>query len=131
VTSTILSSERWTHELVGGVDGYSLSGISATDIPIPSVTDSALRAARGRADRLTLRASSTARLGNPDSVAASLTFGAEHSTARENLVTPLPARQGAGGRAETRETSTTTTWWSNSGLLAQGQLALRNAAFIT
>lgn len=129
-TTTLLSSERWTHLFVAGLDGYKLSGISTEDVPIPSVTDSALRAAQGRADRLTLRASSTIRLGNPDSLAGSLTFGAEHSSARERLDTP-PVGNGQTRLPSSPFANRSTTWWTNSGLLAQGQFAYRNRAFLT
>jgi iron complex outermembrane receptor protein len=33
-------SERWTHQLVAGVDGYSLSNVTNELTPFPSVTDS-------------------------------------------------------------------------------------------
>jgi iron complex outermembrane receptor protein len=134
-TATLQTSPRWTHVLVAGVDGYRLAGVASEGLLVPSATDSALRAARGSADRGTLRLSSTARYGDDAARAFTLTLGAEHSTARErsngegsHLVAPaahgyLP--NGSSGAAGG------TTWWSNSGVLAQGQLAVHNALFVS
>lgn len=82
-TVKFAASDRWTHTLVAGVDGYVLSNVANEFTPIPSSVDSALRAARGAADRTTLRASSVMRLGRVEQLAASLTFAAELSALRQ------------------------------------------------
>jgi hypothetical protein len=134
-SSTIQASDRWTHVLTAGVDGYRLAGVVSEGMLVPSATDSALRAARGGADRGSLRLSSTARLGSPETRGLSLTLGAEHSTAREQTNgagTRLQARgRPMGGGPGPTSTQPGTTWWSNTGVLAQGQLSLRNRLFVT
>ena len=148
-TVTLLGSDRWTHALVAGLDVYRLAGVSTDGIPVSSPTDSALRTARGGADRATLRLSSTARFGAGEARSGALTFAAEHSTAREQsngeagaLLMPRDPRYGSGDTTggPTPPDSTApydrdahaggTTWWSNTGVLAQGQLALANALFL-
>ncbi|MDB4905402.1 MAG: TonB-dependent receptor plug [Gemmatimonadetes bacterium] len=148
-TLTAHSSDRWTHVITAGVDGYRMAGMSADDLLVPSAADSALRAARGSADRLTLKASSTQRFGAPESNGLSLTYAVDHSAAREtsngwgNLIVPDDWRARAdsnmrhGGddhmppAATLAESGSGTTSWSNTGVLAQGQLALRNTLFIS
>jgi iron complex outermembrane receptor protein len=120
--------------------------VAAAGRLVPSAADSALRAARGGADRATLRLSSTAGLGTPEVRALTVTVGAEHSTAREEtngegtwLATEPPTHGAAGNAGNiasgptpvTAAAAAGTTWWHNTGLLAQGQLTLRNAAFLT
>jgi iron complex outermembrane receptor protein len=134
-TATLHSSTRWTHALTAGVDGYRLAGVAAEGMLVPSVIDSALRAARGGADRLTLRANSTARLGDPSTRGLAVTFALEHSTARETT-------NGAGSRlavhggpaygayAPTQSGTRATSWWSNTGVLGQGELSLGNSLFV-
>jgi iron complex outermembrane receptor protein len=138
-TATLHASERWTHVAIAGVDGYRLAGVSAEGLPMASMADSALRAARGGADRASLRLSSTARVGDPAARALTVTVGAEHSTARERtnsagtlLVARAGAPQAVGGtpRLPSGDT-TTTTWWSTTGALAQAQAALGDAVFLT
>jgi iron complex outermembrane receptor protein len=132
-TAKLLASERWTHTLVAGVDGYSLSNVANEFTAFPSSADSALRAARGSADRTTLRVSSVARFGEPERAAATLTFAAEHSALRE--VTPIVDWGG-----ETRGTRTpgslqgetsSVQWLSDAGVITQADIALRNAFFLT
>lgn len=140
-TATLQSSERWTHAVTAGVDGYRLSGVSADGMPLPSATDSALRAARGGADRATLRYSGTRRFADPERQGASLTVGVDHSTARENSsglgeqLAPRPRGSGPGDSLFARLGSATTqgdvTWWSNTGLLTQAQVAVQGSLFIS
>jgi iron complex outermembrane receptor protein len=102
---------------------------------VPSSIDSALSAARGGADRLTLRGNSTARFGDPATRGLALTVGLEHSAARETsndvgsrLV--VRARPIGSEYLPTVTGATTTTWWSNTGLLGQGELSLGNSLFV-
>jgi iron complex outermembrane recepter protein len=125
------ATERWTHTVIAGLDGYQLSGVSSDWTTMPSQSDSALRAARGNALRATLRASSTVQLGDvsANGDGPKLTLAVEHSSAREQtnsfvsrLATHSPGTEPPPG---------TTTWWRNTGALVQGEWALRNALFLS
>jgi iron complex outermembrane receptor protein len=63
-TASLMASDRWTHSVTAGLDGYRLRNVATDQTPIPTEADSALRAAQGGADRITVRASSVARLGS-------------------------------------------------------------------
>ncbi|HEU4628963.1 MAG TPA: TonB-dependent receptor [Gemmatimonadaceae bacterium] len=127
VTGTFAQSARWTHTAVVGVDGYRLANVAYEGGPIPSATDSALRAARGGADRATLRVSSSGRFVPNDQVSATLTLLAEHSALRERTEMALTAL----GRATPGYDPTSAAWRSNTGLSAQGSVALREALYVT
>ena len=106
-TATFSTDRHWTHALTLGIDGYRLSGDATTALtPVPSVIDSALRAARGGADR------------------ATLTFAAEHSSLQQHAVGnglyPL------GGR-----NAQYSGWQSNSGVVSQLDASWRGALFAT
>ncbi|MDF2772087.1 MAG: TonB-dependent receptor plug [Geminicoccaceae bacterium] len=134
-TLTVAPNDRWTHAAVIGVDGYRLRNPSVTDGPIPTPIDSALGAAQGGSDRLTARVTSTARFGVLETVAAALTFTAEHSAAREqSLITTTAVSSGSGVRpgdqvVQTR--ATLTGWRANSGVVAQANASLWNHAFLS
>ena len=140
-TATLQASEHWTHAATAGVDGYRLSGFSTDGMLVPSATDSALRAASGGADRITLRMSSTRRFGDADTHGISLSVGAEHSTAREHsagIGEHLAQRHAEGGdglergeRMREPLPAAEDSWWSNTGALTQAQVALGNALFVT
>jgi iron complex outermembrane receptor protein len=146
-SATFQQSDEWTHALTVGIDGYRLSGLTANTMPLPSSTDSALRAARGGADRVSLRYSSTRRFAAPDSNGVLLTFGAEHSTARENTTgmgdhlaprpdAPSSSGEGPGGSTTYDDVSAGlpdagVTWWHNSGLLTQAQVTMGGSLFLT
>jgi iron complex outermembrane receptor protein len=112
--STIINDGgRWTHSILAGVDGYDLSHGSDTAGPFPFGVDSALRAAEGRGDRLTLRASTTGRISDADAVLpTAITFGAEQAVLRQ---------QGIG----------TTSWNHNTGIFSQLSTAWHNSVFVT
>ncbi|MEO7083348.1 MAG: TonB-dependent receptor [Gemmatimonadaceae bacterium] len=82
-TATLSSSERWTHTFVAGIDGYRLANVETSFTAIPSVADSALRAAQGGADRATFRASSVFQLNGGEPTHATFTVSAEHAVLRE------------------------------------------------
>jgi len=121
-TGTLFTGERWSHALTVGIDGYRLSGDpTATLTPIPSALDSALRAARGGADRATLRASSEGRFGAPDGVAATVNFAAEHSMLQQRSaydMMPAADRSYSG-------------WETNSGVIGQADASWRSALYAT
>src|SRR6185295_18805280 len=56
LTGRLVQNERWTHTLTAGMDGYTLAGEAMSASPVVSPSDSALRDARGEAERVTLRA---------------------------------------------------------------------------
>jgi len=140
---TLQGSPRWTHALIAGVDGYRLAGVAADGLLVPSAVDSALLAARGGADRASLRLSSTAQLADSAGRRLTMTLGAEHSTARErtNGAAVRLAPRGENGAeapsdsagAPPRPSSDAggTSWWSSTGVLAQGQLGLGDRIFLT
>lgn len=138
-TVTYAPSERWTHALVVGVDGYSLSNVANDFTPFLSSADSALRAARGAADRTTLRASSVARVGSPDRLAASFTLAAEHTAMRQETPSIQLGRgarmhgpdMGPGGGMARAMPVTSVDWFSDLGLTTQADLALRNTWYLS
>jgi iron complex outermembrane receptor protein len=78
-SATIIQSERWTHALVAGLDASRLSNLADYNTPLPSATGPDLGTAGGSANLTTLRASSVAKLGDAESVGATLTFAGEGS----------------------------------------------------
>ena len=144
-TMRAMQSERVTHTLVLGVDGYRLRGVGLDGMAIPSAADSALRAANGGADRATLRVGTT-RLGGNDLVSTSLTFAVEESVLRSEtsglLAPPDTASSGSGssgpgpggGGSDDREhrgEGSGVAWRSNTGIIAQGTAALVGIAYFT
>jgi iron complex outermembrane receptor protein len=124
-TATYVSNETWTHALTLGLDGYRLSGDAmATLTPVPSVADSAIRAAWGGADRATVRVSSVARAGDASGMAATLTVGADYS-----------ALQQSGAVADAYSLGSRALGYSglqgSGGMVAQVDASWRNALFAT
>jgi iron complex outermembrane recepter protein len=120
--ATIASQSRWTHRLVAGLDGYRLDDVAGGGL-LPSASDSALRAARGGADRLTFRASSSTQVGVPSLVAATITLSAELAALRE--ASDDAARNAAAPFFDP------VTWRHNEGLVAQSVLSVRDALFVS
>ena len=121
-TASLFVSEAWTHALTIGVDGYRLSGDASSLLtPIPSAADSALGAARGGADRATVRASSEGRFGSAASAATTLSVAAEHSVlSQRSDGAPL------GGRF-----SSYAGWQTSTGVVGQVDASWRSALFAT
>ena len=144
-TATLQQDDDWTHAATLGIDGYRLSGTVGDPTPLPSVSDSALAAARGGADRITIRLSSTRQLGGDVRDPSNISFGLEHSSAREQssgLGTELaPRDEGQGERGieqvsradilAAQAAATSSSWWSNTGLYSQAHLALTPALSVT
>lgn len=122
-------SDRWTHSIVAGVDGFRLNNVAADGVPMPSAVDSALRAAGGGADRATLRASSVARVGGADRAAATLTLAVEHSALRE--IAPADRDGDARLDAARAAASEITMWRNSTGFIAQSDASFRDALFVT
>ena len=144
-TATLQQNDDWMHAATLGVDGYRLTGTAGDPTPLPSLSDSALAAARGGADRITMRLSSTRQLGGDARDKSSIGFGLEHSSARESssglggVLAPRIEGQGERGSAlvarrdiqAAQSTATTTSWWNNTGLYSQAHLTLASALSVT
>ncbi len=128
ITAHFAQSDRWSHSLVTGVDGYRLANVSTNDVPIPSAAESALHAAAGGADRGTLRLSSAGTFGGDGPAAATMTFALEHSALRErSLGAPI-----VNGRAgQTSRNTVTTLWRNNTGITAQSNASFFDALYLT
>jgi iron complex outermembrane receptor protein len=55
VTAVEAGLHTWTPSVTLGIDGYRLTNVAFARVPTPNASDSALRDARGGADRLTIR----------------------------------------------------------------------------
>lgn len=141
-TAAIMPDARWTHSAVIGLDGYRLANVAVDGGPIPTPADSALLAARGSADRASVRLSSVARFGSDDRRAGSLTFALDHSRLYEttaagemHFVQSGGGGPGGGGPgpgpapevAELRSSVNRTT----TGATSQADLSFRNRLFLT
>jgi outer membrane receptor protein involved in Fe transport len=145
-SATIASSERWTHMFVAGIDGYRLANVETSFTAIPSMADSALRAAQGGADRATFRASSVYQLNGGEPTHATFTMSAEHAVLREatqygELVeasehAPRPSMRAyrAGSPVTTTNPAGVTNvvgWQNSTGVTGQLNAALDDRLFLT
>ena len=121
----------WTHNLVVGVDGYSLNNVADAMTPIPSAVDSALRAARGNGDRYTIRGSSVARLGTEGETEGTLTFGLEQSVLRQTSTVTTSVMATQGQKYATAVDGLVETWNHDTGLLSQLNMSWDNNVFLT
>jgi outer membrane receptor protein involved in Fe transport len=119
-TITFSKSERWTHSLVAGVDGYELDNVANIASPLPTPLDSALQAARGGATRVTLRGSSMARVGDAATNSGTVTFAVEHSNLRKDA-----PEEFLGGFRQV------VSWQNNTGLIGQFNGSFAERAFLT
>lgn len=124
-TATLLTGGRWTPTFTVGVDGYRLANVPNDLAPVPSSLDSALHDARGGADRATFRAAFVGPFALASRESLTITLAAEHSMLRETV-----AGVDVGGGGITRRADLIA-WRANSGLVAQGDLALRHAVYLT
>lgn len=107
--------ERWLYAFVLGLDGYRLDQVPLQG-QIRTPSDSALLAASGGADRLTMRISGTAQFGEGDGARAALTLGADQSVLRD-ATNGLPTFPFPGG-IDLQESA----WRNSGGLMAHGDL---------
>ncbi len=124
VTSTLLSGTTWTPTFTAGIDGYRLSNVPNELGLIPSTLDSALHSAQGGADRVTFRSSLVGHYGLGVGRSLAMTFSAEHSRLWETLA----QSDASTGQAGTRDYITSR---GNSGVVAQGNVALHEAVYLT
>lgn len=135
-TAAIMPDARWTHTVVLGLDGYNLANVAVDGGPIPTPADSALLAARGRADRVSVRLSSVARFGTDDHRSGAITFALDHSrlhemtSAGEIHVGQSGPGPGPGPGFEVDEWSRTA-YRSTAGASGQADVALQNKLFVT
>jgi iron complex outermembrane receptor protein len=122
MTSTLLSGTRWMPTFSAGIDGYRLSNVSIDQQIIPSALDSALRSAVGGADRMSFRTSLVGEYGLGQSNSLTLTFAGEHSVLQEVTTPASSGSSDFAGAASFR---------SNTGLVAQGNVALHDAIYLT
>ena len=122
---------RWSHTLLAGIDGYHLKNVADNANPISTVLDSALRASQGNGDRVTLRASSVARLGAEDGPQGTFTVGIEQSVLRQasSITTQMPGP--AGQKYYSAVDGVAETWNHNTGLLSQISTSWDDAIFLT
>jgi outer membrane cobalamin receptor len=108
--------ERWLSAFVLGLDGYRLQHMPLEG-QIRTTSDSALLAASGGADRLTMRVSGTAQFGDNNGPRATLTLGADQSVLRDATsgLSSWPLPGGAIGDF---------TWRNSGGLMAHGDVTL-------
>jgi iron complex outermembrane recepter protein len=123
-SASFAPNARWTYSATAGIDGYSLSNVSTEHTPVPSVADTALRAASGSAVRGILRLNAVTDVGSRDDIGANFTFAAEQSTLWDRTLREFDDQSSADdefirGRS------------SNSGLLAQTTVTIKNTAFLT
>lgn len=129
-TATLFMPGRWTPSFVAGIDGYRLANVPDDLAPVSSATDTALHAARGGGDRGTLRASLVGQYDFAGRNALTITLAAEHSTLRETEPGG-PILDGAGNPIGTHVAGDAVAWRRNTGLIAQGNLAINDALYLT
>ncbi|MBV9879746.1 MAG: TonB-dependent receptor plug domain-containing protein, partial [Gemmatirosa sp.] len=129
-TATHPVGDRWTHVVTAGMNGYRLTGLSVDAVAVPTALDSALRAARGGADRGTLRASSAARLGGSGPLTGTLTVVGDYAVLREATATDGPAPSPLTGTAMTGTTAAPI-WLQTVGVSAQAGAVWKDALFLT
>jgi iron complex outermembrane receptor protein len=129
-TGNVVAGERWTHAATLGLDGYRLAGVDDDLIPIPTVADAGVRAAHSSGDRATLRVSSVTQQPVGKQALLGLTFAAEHSVLFERSDEPAMVawQPGAPVRPALADVSSS---WSNSGLIAQANLSLRDTWYFS
>jgi outer membrane receptor protein involved in Fe transport len=133
VNARFMQSSRWTHAVVVGLDGYRLTDVFDEVRTIPLPADASLQSVRAAADRGTLRVSSVASFGSDDRASAALTLAAEHSMLREgsdprdSFGRPPGPDSGPAGEPG----AYTASWRSNSGIVAQTNVAWRESLYLT
>ncbi len=122
---------RWSHVVTAGVNGYRLTGLAVDAVAVPSSVDSALLAARGGADRGTLKASSVARLTGDGPWSATVTVGGDWSLLREATAASVSRAAGGPGTSTTAVGTTDPLWLNTLGVSTQATVAWRDALFVT
>jgi len=130
-TLKLAPAGHWTYTLVAGMDGYRLNHLADSTEPFPPAVADPLERSRGGADRGTLRASATTRLGADRPLQADVTLAMEHSVLREQFTERTLRTPGQGERWAVEEMAPRETWRHDTGVLAQAAGSWRNTAFVT
>ena len=131
-SGTFATEGSWTHTVVGGVDGYSLNNVADAAGPFTTAVDSALRAARGNGDRVTLRESSVARFGTSGVSEGTVTLGIEYSVLRQATATVIGQTAPTAGQLyPTAIEGLRETWNHNAGFISQLGVSWRESVFLT
>lgn len=130
-TAALATEGRWTHTLVAGLDGYHLVNVADATNPVPSPLDSALRAAQGNGDRVTLRESSVAHFGEEGQPLTTLTLGVEQSVLRQAGTVLYQAPSVPGEPYRTALDKVVEAWNHNTGILSQVSTSIDDALFMT
>lgn len=127
VTGTVHSSARWTHRGTLGLDSYALDGTPGGIAPLPSSSDSALRAAQGAATRVSARASSAGTWRGAQ-WRRTLTLSTEHALLREATSNAVLARPGS---LVPLEGDNSTVWRQTNGIVSQLDADWQDRWFVT
>jgi iron complex outermembrane receptor protein len=131
-TATVATGGRWTHTALVGLDGYSLRNVADVSGPFSIGGDSALRAAQGTGDRVTLRGSTTGEFGDVDGVAPlRLTFGVEHAVLRQVRAVSTVAPATGVSRYGTAIQTEAESWNHNTGVFSQLSAQWANTLFLS
>lgn len=131
-SATFATEGQWTHNVLVGLDGYSLRNVADVSGPFSFGTDSALRAAQGTGDRVTLRGSSTGEFGDVDGVAPlRITFGVEHAVLGQVRAVSSEAPPVDGARYGTAVQAEAESWNHNTGMFSQLSAQWANSLFLS
>ncbi|MDB4917802.1 MAG: TonB-dependent receptor plug [Gemmatimonadetes bacterium] len=130
-SATFATQGRWTHSLLAGIDMYALNHVADSSGPFTSAVDTALRAARGNGDRITLRESSVAHFGGDDEAQGTLTLGIEQSVLRQGTWQTIHVTPGPGSAYGTIVEGLVDTWNHNTGVLSQLSGSWKDALYLT
>ncbi|HZE07822.1 MAG TPA: TonB-dependent receptor [Gemmatimonadaceae bacterium] len=131
-SATFIQNERWSHAIVAGFDGSRLRNLADYHTPLPSAAAPDIGTAGGSANLVTLRASSVAKLGDPDRLGASVTLSGESSLLsfepQPDTAPPTPgvAPQAPIQRRTVAGVAQTNLSWADAGFLATGLRLERN-----
>jgi TonB dependent receptor/TonB-dependent Receptor Plug Domain len=129
--------QRTVDSFVVGLDGYRLANVQTNYTPVPSIVDSALRAAQGGADRATLRATRVYHFWSDAPTRGSLTLSAEHTTLRASTVSSpafIVGTRDPGSPSSPiaqQASEQLVTWQNSTGVTAQANATIDNALFFT
>ncbi len=129
LTGTLYTESRWTHRAVLGLDTYALDGSSGGVTPLPSSSDSALRAAEGSATRVSARTSSAATWSG-DAWQRTITLSAEQAWLHEAVSNGVLARPGSPDVGAPSDARPRDVHRQTTGAVAQTDLAWRDAFFV-
>lgn len=130
-TAAFAVGGAWTHSFLAGIDGYSLDHVPDITGPVPSTLDTALRAARGNGDRVTVRENSVVTFGQESFFPTTLTLGMESSVLRQLGSYTLGVAPVGSQRYPTMINGVRETWNHNTGVLSQMSTSWRDAVFLS